>query len=85
MSAAFPSLVQLIESSISTDEKVDYVLEYVHTLPTLDVLSFRFCLEYAKGTLSEHADIDWTGRVYPLVQERLGGAPLRTDRPRPYD
>lgn len=71
MAAAFPDLVQAMESSESVDEKVDRVLEAVDSLKTLEVLDYRLCLEYGSGTLSEHAHEEWVGTVYPRAVESL--------------
>ncbi len=71
MAAAFPDLVQAMESSEPADEKVDRVLEAVDSLETLEVLDYRFCLEYGSGTLSDHAHEEWVGTVYPRAVESL--------------
>ena len=72
-SADFPFLLQEMESSDQLRQKVDRVLRDVDTEETLEVLAFRFCLEYGNGTMSRQAYSQWTDSVLPEAREAVRG------------
>ena len=78
VAAGLPDLVQaLVSSSGHNADNVGAVLRDAPTTTALDVLDYRLCLEYGKGTLSRDVYTEWLldlrPRAYRDVHAPTGG------------